>query len=74
MSLVLHLLSALFIWPGTTFMDWLARTYPYVVIRYDIGFSGESYALWSAIISSIVWGVVFAIGLVLLRRHRRRRR
>lgn len=73
MSLLLYWLSAIFIWPGTTFMDWLARTFPYIVIRYDIGFSAESYALWSVIVASLAWGFVAAGGLILLRRRRHRR-
>lgn len=51
----------LLLWPGGTFMDWLARTWPEVVIRYDFGFTMESYVFWSAVLSLLFWFVVLLV-------------
>lgn len=54
------------LWPGGTFMDWLARRWPGIVIEYDFGFTVQSYVFWSGVISLAFWLVVLLMlaGLV----------
>ncbi len=47
------------LWPGGAFMDWLARSYPDIVIVYGIGFTMDSYVFWTAILSMVFWVTVF---------------
>jgi len=71
MDLLLLWLRWLLFRPGMVFMDWLARTYPDIVIQYGFGFSDQSYLFWSAVVSSVFWaGVIFAV-LCLVRLLRR---
>lgn len=72
MRLPLSWWQAIFLWPGMSFMDWLARNYPTVVIRHGFGFTVESYVFWSALISAAFWSMVLALVLVAWGRLRRR--
>ncbi|SEP03241.1 hypothetical protein [Aquisalimonas asiatica] len=63
----------LLLWPGATFMDWLARTWPDVVIRYGFGFTMESYVFWSAVLSLLFWFVVLVALVWVLNGLRRSR-
>ena len=56
------------LWPGGAFLDWLARTWPEVVIVYGFGFTMESYVFWTAVISLGFWFVVLTVLMVLVRR------
>ena len=58
----------LLLWPGGTFMDWLARTWPEVVIVHGFGFTMESYVFWTSVISFGVWFVVLTVLMMLARR------
>lgn len=58
--------------PGMAFMDWLARTYPLIVIRYDIGFSQQSYLFWSGIVAGMFWVALILSISFLWRRLRAR--
>jgi len=72
MGVPLNWWQAVFFWPGITFMDWLARTYPYVVIRYGFGFTMESYVFWSAVISVLFWMLLMGLATLLFVRVRKR--
>ncbi|MCC5810671.1 MAG: hypothetical protein JJU06_09885 [Ectothiorhodospiraceae bacterium] len=71
MNLPLTWWQAVFLWPGMTFMDWLARNYPLIVIRYGFGFSVESYVFWSGVISAGVWVAVLLLLMASWRAMRR---
>ena len=58
----------LLLWPGGTFMDWLARTWPEVVIVHGFGFTMESYVFWTSVISLGFWFVVLTVLMMLARR------
>ncbi|MFV8836126.1 hypothetical protein [Aquisalimonas sp.] len=60
------------LWPGATFMDWLARTWPDVVIRHGFGFTMESYVFWSAVLSLAFWFVVLLVLVGVVNALRRR--
>ncbi len=61
MRLPLSWWQAIFLWPGMSFMDWLARNHPAVVIRHGFGFTVESYLFWSAVISALFWTVILVL-------------
>ena len=61
-------------WPGGAFMDWLARTWPEIVIVYGFGFTMESYVFWSGVISMVFWVTLFLVLTAIVRRLRKRRR
>lgn len=60
----------LLFWPGMTFMDWLARTWPDAVIRYNVGFTVESYLYWSMLISVVFWSLLLIVPIIVIRRLR----
>ncbi|MCK8515658.1 hypothetical protein M0534_04865 [Methylonatrum kenyense] len=60
--------QTLLLTPGMLVMDWLARTWPLVVIRHDFGFSVQSYLFWSAVISALFWTIVVCLAAVAWRR------
>ena len=47
------------LWPGGVFMDWLARTWPDVVIVHGIGFTTDSYVFWVGVVSAVFWCSAF---------------
>lgn len=74
MDLMLGLWQVLFFWPGRAFMDWLARTWPDLVIRHGFGFTGESYVFWVMATSIAFWATMVVLAVVIVRHVRRRRR
>lgn len=68
MALGLNWWQQILLWPGTTFMDWFARNFPYLVIRHDFGFTIESYIYWSVVFSAGFWALsIIVLGIVLRR-------
>lgn len=70
MGLTLTWWQAILFWPGIVFMDWLARAWPDVVIRYDFGFTVDSYLYWAMLVSVIFWSTLL-LALIALVRHLR---
>lgn len=63
-----------FLWPGGAFLDWLARTWPEIVIVHGFGFTTESYVFWAAVISLGFWFLALLAVSALLQRLLRRMR